>query len=147
MQSGLHVKKKQAVMIECKKKHSVLTACFVALLASRAWGYGAGVSGYSGRPPAQSCNECHTGGTPPQSVTLSGPPALRPGQQATYTLDVVTAASDTTVGFDIAASAGTLGIVAGQANASYLDGGEVTHTKSWPRGKTVQLMFTLTAPA
>ncbi len=69
------------------------------------------------------------------------------GQKATFTLDVVSAASSTTVGFDIASSAGKLGIVAGPTNTSYRDGGEVRHTKSWPTGKTVQLEFTLTAPS
>ena len=111
-----------------------------------AWSYGAGVFGYSGKPPAQSCNECHSGGTVPQSVTLSGPTTLLPGASAAYTLDVVTGASTAHVGFDIAASDGALAVVAGQPNQSFLNSGEITHTKNWPSGATVQLMFTLNAP-
>jgi hypothetical protein len=121
-------------------------ALLSVFVASRAFAFGAGTSGYSGKPPAMSCNDCHSGGTAPTSVMLSGPQTLGAGERATYTLDVVTAASNTTVGFDIATSAGTLGVIADQTNQSYLDGGEITHTKNWATGKTVQLMFTLTAP-
>ena len=44
------------------------------------------------------------------------------------------------------ASDGVLGKIAGQVNESYLNSGELTHTKNWPKGATVQLMFSLTAP-
>jgi hypothetical protein len=109
-------------------------------------GYGAGVFGYSGKPPSQSCNDCHSGGLAPDSVTLSGPTMLGAGEKATFTLDVVTGASTAHVGFDIAASAGTLAKIAGQPNESFVNSGEITHTKNWPKGATVQLMFSLTAP-
>jgi hypothetical protein len=112
-----------------------------------AFGYGAGVFGYSGKPPAQSCSQCHGGGAGPSSVTLSGPTALGAGEKATYTLDVVTGASTAHVGFDVAASDGTIAKIAGQLNESYVDSGELTHSKNWPKGATVQLMFSLTAPA
>jgi len=124
---------------------AVVTVLFVALAPARAWGWGAGISGFSGRNGA-TCSECHFGGTAPM-VTLSGPASLLAGQTATYTLDVITGASTAKVGFDVAAEAGTLGTVAGQPNESWIDNGELAHTKNWPSGKTVQVQFTFTAPA
>lgn len=116
----------------------------VALAPAQAWAWGAGISGYSGHNGA-TCTECHDGGTAPM-VMLSGPVALLTGQSGTFTLDVVTGASTAKVGFDVAASAGTLSAIAGQPNESWVIGGEVAHTKNWPSGKTVQLKFTFTAP-
>src|SRR5205823_5909172 len=82
----------------------------------------------------------------PPAVTLAGPASLFTGETQTYTIDIVTAASTTAVGFDVAASDGTLGTVT-QTNASQLLAGEVTHTSALAKGKEVRLMFTLTAPA
>ncbi len=112
---------------------------------SAAHAFGAGVFGFSGKPPAQSCTMCHSGGAAPQ-VTLSGPSALAAGQTATYTIDIVTGASTAHAGFDIATSAGALATIA-QTNESWLNSGEITHTRNWPKGSTIQLMFQLTAPA
>ena len=129
-------------------------AAIALLVSTRAWGFGAGISGYSGLNKDASgnvmnCNNCHSGGPPPTSVTISGPATLEVGTQATYTLDVVTGASSACVGFDIGASDGKLGVISTQANQSYLidPPGEITHTKMWPTGATVQLQFTFTAPA
>jgi hypothetical protein len=120
--------------------------CVAAFLPAVAHGFGAGVFGYSGKPPAQTCNECHSGGAAP-TVTLSGPVALAVGESATYAIDIVTGASTAAVGFDIAADQGALAVVPGQTNASWLNSGEITHTKDWPKGKEVRLMFQFTAPA
>lgn len=119
------------------------------LFSTRAWGFGAGISGYSGLTMGMNCNNCHSGGPAPTSVSISGPSTLEVGTQATYTLDVVTGASTACVGFDIGASGGRLGVITTQANQSYLidPPGEITHTKNWPAGGTVQLQFTFTAPA
>ncbi|MDB4966854.1 MAG: Transrane Gly-Cys-Arg domain protein [Myxococcales bacterium] len=120
-------------------------ALAVALAPAPAWGWGAGISGYSGHNGA-TCTECHFGGTAP-SVLLRGPAILVAGQAGLYTLDVVTGASTAKVGFDVAASAGSLSTVAGQPNESWIDDGELAHTKNWPSGETVQLQFRFTAPA
>jgi hypothetical protein len=109
-----------------------------------AWAWGAGISGYSGHHGA-TCTECHFGGTAPM-VSLRGPATLFAGQSGTFTLDVITGASTTKVGFDVGASAGALSAVAGQPNESWMLGGDLAHTKNWPSGKTVQLEFTFTAP-
>jgi hypothetical protein len=114
------------------------------LCAGRAFGYGAGVFGYSGKPPAQSCNDCHSGGTAP-AVTLSGPTSLPAGGSGTYALDIVTGASTSRVGFDVATSDGTIGKVV-QTNESWINSGELSHTKTWPKGDMVRVQFTLTAP-
>jgi hypothetical protein len=127
-------------------RHVALPLLLLLPLPRIASGYGAGVFGYSGKPPAQSCNECHSGGAAPDSVALIGPTTLSPGEKATFTLDVITGASTAHVGFDIAASAGTLAKISGQPNESFVNSGEITHTKNWPKGATVQLMFSLTAP-
>ncbi len=118
---------------------------FAAALPSPAHGFGAGVFGYSGKPPAESCNQCHSGGTAP-TVTLSGPPSLAFGQTATYSIDIVTGASSHKVGFDIATDQGALAVV-NQTNESWLNSGEITHTKNWAQGKEVRVMFNLTAPS
>jgi MYXO-CTERM domain-containing protein len=128
------------------------TLVLALLVSTRARGFGAGVFGYSGLTKGMNCNNCHSGGMPPRSVTISGPATVQTGTQATYTLDVVTGASSgICVGMDIGTSDGMLGIPAGQANGPYvyLNSGEITHNQNWSRltGQTVQLSFTLTAPA
>jgi hypothetical protein len=129
------------------RRAATTTALLALACAGRAYGFGAGVSGFSGKPPAQPCSRCHGGGPAPSSVTLSGPARLSPGQSATYTLDIVTGASTAHAGFDVATSAGTIKAIAGQPNESYIAGGELTHTKNWPQGETVQLRFELVAPS
>jgi hypothetical protein len=76
---------------------------------------------------------------------LTGPTSLVPGQAARFTLDIVTGASTRRAGFDVAVSAGTLAPLP-QPNESWINSGELTHTKNWPKGATVQLGFTVTAP-
>jgi hypothetical protein len=122
-------------------------ALLVVTWAARAHAFGAGISGYSGSPPAHVCTECHSGGAAPMMVAISGSPNIGINQTLTYTLNIVTGASSARVGFDIATSAGTLAIVLGQATATQLLSGEITHTTNWPQGGTVQLQFNLTAPS
>jgi hypothetical protein len=124
----------------------------VLLLSTRAWGFGAGVFGYSGLTKGMNCNGCHNGPTPPSSVTITGPTTLEVGTQATYSLDVVTGASSgVCVGFDVGTTDGTLSIPAGQTNSPnmYLNNGEVTHNQGWAsmHGMTVRVSFALAAPA
>lgn len=121
-----------------------LVLFFVLLVPARAFGFGAGVFGFSGKPPAASCTNCHNGGPTP-TVTLSGPTTLALGATGTYTLDIVTGASGRSAGFDVATSDGVIGKVP-QANATWVNNGELSHTKAWPKGATVQVQLTLTAP-
>ncbi len=124
-------------------RRAVLLACL--LLPGRAFAFGAGVFGYSGKPPAQSCTQCHSGGAPPM-VTLTGPTKVAVGTSGVYALDVVTAASGHAAGFDVAASDGVLGTVS-QANESWINNGELSHTKTWPTGKQIRVQLTLTPSA
>ena len=127
-----------------------LACLFTATIApSTAHAFLAGVFGFSGKPPAQSCSGCHSGGPTPTVALrrVGGPEVLAPGESGTYELDIVTGASARHAGWDIAASDGTLAVVAGQPNESYVNNGELTHNKNAPAGETVALKFTFTAPA
>jgi uncharacterized protein (TIGR03382 family) len=121
--------------------------CVGALVAGSgpAQGFGGGVSGNSGKLPGMSCNDCHSGGASP-SIKLSGPSVLDLGATGPYELDIITAASNHCAGFDVATTRGALGVV-NQSVESQLKSGELTHTAYWPTGKTIQVRFTLQAPA
>ncbi len=112
--------------------------------AGAAHAYSAGVFGFSGKPPADSCTDCHSGTAP--TVKLDGPSELAAGASAVYTFDVVTGASNREAGFDIATSDGTLGAIA-QNTASFLNNGEISHKLPLGKAATVQVRFQLTAPA
>jgi hypothetical protein len=118
----------------------------LALVPSGARAFTGGINGYSGQTPGMTCVSCHPQTGAPPMVTLSGPAQLFTGETETYSIDIVTGASGTPVGFDVAASAGTLGTIT-QSNESQLMLGELTHTANLARGKEVRVMFTLTAPA
>jgi hypothetical protein len=127
----------------------LLAAAFLCI-ATNAAAYTTGISGYSGKDGA-TCTECHAPAAASPSAQLQGPSSLALGASGTYQLvidtDVNSAASaKRPVGIDVAASGGTLGIV-NQTNQTRLVGGEVSHTNALPQGKTVQVSFTLTAPA
>ncbi|HZS37082.1 MAG TPA: choice-of-anchor V domain-containing protein [Polyangia bacterium] len=115
------------------------------LLPASARAFIGGVSGSSGKS-GTTCAGCHAQTGAPPMVTLSGPAALVTGETETYSIDIVTGASTLAVGYDVAASDGTLGTIA-QANASQIMNGELTHTSMLAKGKEVRVMFTLTAPA
>ncbi len=122
----------------------------ILCIATNAAAYTTGISGYSGKDGV-TCTECHAAGAVQPSALLQGPASLAPGTTGTYQLlvdtDVNSAASaKRTVGIDVATSGGTLGTV-NQVNQTRLLAGEVSHTNALPQGKTVQVSFTLTAPA
>jgi MYXO-CTERM domain-containing protein len=123
----------------------LMAALALLALDGTAHGFGGGVSGYSGKPGSGSCNDCHSGGPAP-TTKLTGPAQLAPGEQQTYTLEVATGSATRCVGFDVAASDGTIGTVS-QKNESVLQNNELTHTRNWPKGDPVQVQFSLTAPA
>jgi hypothetical protein len=123
------------------------------LVASTAQGYTTGIALYSGEQ-MKVCTECHAPGPILPKATLSGPASLAAGETGTFTLlidtDVTTSATQVAqprqAGLDVAASAGTLGTV-NQINQTRLIDGELSHTNALAAAKTVQVQFTLTAPA
>jgi hypothetical protein len=92
------------------------------------------------------CSVCHSGGVAP-TVSFSGPSELAVGASGTYTFEVDSmAAKQRAAGFNVAASDGTLGAVAGQGEQ--LIGAELTHTM--PKANVDMVAdwsFTWTAPA
>src|SRR5689334_10691403 len=68
------------------------------LISSVALADASGAVGYSGAPGTGSCNDCHSGGTPP-SVSFTGPDMLAAGATGSYS---VTVSGGTRVGVNIA---------------------------------------------
>ncbi|WP_455205422.1 PKD domain-containing protein, partial [Kaarinaea lacus] len=62
-------------------------AVFLLLLYSQVFAFSGGAPGYSGRPPASNCTDCHSGGQVPQ-VTLEGPESVTAGTQSTLFLRI-----------------------------------------------------------
>ena len=129
----------------------LLVVTLLCAAASPAAAYTTGVSGYSGKD-GKTCTECHSPASTQAKATLTGPDTLAPGATATYTLVIdtdvtssATAQATRQAGLDVATNGGTLGTVA-QLNQTRLVGGELSHTNALPKAKTVQVMFTLTAP-
>ncbi|MBI1815992.1 MAG: hypothetical protein HYR72_13515 [Deltaproteobacteria bacterium] len=94
-----------------------------------------GIVGSSGKPGSLYgtfvCNSCHGGGSPAPVAPLvqfSGPSQVAASTVATFTFTVTSQAPDnqTQAGFNVAASAGTLAVLAGQGEK--LVSGELTHT-------------------
>lgn len=73
------------------------------------------VPGHSGKQsPNTTCNNCHGGGAAPD-VAFEGPTELLPGEVATFRFTVESnAQSQRSAGFNVAASGGMLGVIAGQ---------------------------------
>jgi MYXO-CTERM domain-containing protein len=122
-------------------------AVVLALLAaSRVRADSTGISGYAG-DRNQTCGNCHSGGTAPMRVTITGPTTIEAGQMATYQIDVVSGATvQRFAGIDVAASAGTLAVHAGSTSTKLLNG-EITHTQPVGAAATVSFSFDFTAPA
>ncbi|MBI3782418.1 MAG: hypothetical protein HY270_03345 [Deltaproteobacteria bacterium] len=94
--------------------------------AASAYAYAEGINGVSGKSNGFYCRNCHAGGTAP-TVAFGGPTAMILGSTATFSFTVTSnSASQIAAGLDVAASAGTLGLVAGQGTRLLLD--EVTHS-------------------
>ncbi|MBZ4416085.1 MXAN_6652 family MXYO-CTERM-anchored protein [Myxococcus sp. RHSTA-1-4] len=121
----------------------VMAAC---LVSGSALAYSTGQSGYSGKPPAQSCmsSTCHSGGTTP-TVTLEGPASLEAGATGNYKL-VITGGPGVRGGFNVGVDNGTLQPGSGQKKDA--SSGELTHSqpKAFSNGR-VEFDFTLVAPS
>lgn len=105
-----------------------------------------GISGASGRQN-QFCNSCHKGGVVPD-VRFIGPGEMAVGTSATFRFEVHSKVPvQRAAGFDVAAAAGTLAVIAGQ-EARRTGNGELTHTepKANDEDQIATWDFTWTAP-
>lgn len=117
-----------------------------AAIAAPALGTSTGIAGLSGKSGVI-CNACHIGGTAP-SVSFEGPTQAEPGALLTFRFTVTAqGANQRAAGLNVAASLGTLGLVAGQGTR--ILSGEVTHTAPKDNDANGQASFELTwrAPA
>jgi len=105
-----------------------LWECLVALaLISAPSGAGATSTGiiFNSGKQGGDCNACHGGGSTPV-VRFDGPMEVVAGEMATYIFSVESqAGGQTRAGFNVAASAGTLGVVANQGEQLLVQ--ELTH--------------------
>lgn len=137
-----------------KNSSVILTAVHAAIIAAFSLGFAAtgfansdGINGASGKSGGFYCRNCHAGGTVP-TVAFEGPTTMGLGSTAIFRF-VVSSHSPTQIaaGLDVAASAGTLGLVAEQGTFLLLS--EVTHTS--PKANDVDgqasFEFTWQAPA
>jgi hypothetical protein len=119
-----------------------------------AFGYGAGITGYSGITPKMDCNVCHSGGPVPK-VTVAGPTTLAAGTVGKYTATAVVSAAGRISfvgGIDVAAdnANAVLGV---ETTTTEVRSGEVTHNQGLPYTKaaggtyTLSIPFTMKAPA
>jgi len=105
-----------------------------------------GITGVSGKQGGI-CNSCHGGGVAPD-VSFIGPGEMAIGSSATFRFEVHSKVPvQRAGGFNVAAAAGTLTVIAGQE--SRRSNGELTHTE--PKNNDDQQIaaweFTWTAPA
>ncbi|HVM95193.1 MAG TPA: choice-of-anchor V domain-containing protein, partial [Candidatus Acidoferrales bacterium] len=99
----------------------------ITVLSSVASAYMTGINGYSGKNRGIICTSCHSGGTAP-TVQFDGPSTAAPNAIVTFHFIIQSQSpTQTFAGLDVAASDGTLGIVAGQGE--FLLAKEVTHTE------------------
>jgi hypothetical protein len=108
-----------------------------------------GIVGVSGRPGTSICNSCHSaGGAVAPDVSFIGPSEMAVGSSATFRFEVHSKVPvQRAAGFNVAAAAGTLTIIAGQE--ARRSNGELTHTepKDNDGNQVAAWEFTWTAPA
>lgn len=127
--------------------HAAVVFSFSVGLAASGWAHSTGMTGVSGKNSGFFCKNCHVGGSIP-TVAFEGPTAMEPGSTATFRFTVTSTdtAAQIIAGLDVAASSGTLGLVAGQGTR--LDNGEVTQSEpkaNDPAGQAIW-EFTWRAP-
>lgn len=126
---------------------AALAATLVVALAPPVSAHSNGQILASGKQSGFYCRSCHLGGTVP-GVAFDGPTEMDAGSTATFTFMVTSkAANQIAAGLNVAADAGTLGLVANQGTR--LQGSEVTHTASKANDDNGEAAFGLTwqAPA
>ncbi|HVM95202.1 MAG TPA: choice-of-anchor V domain-containing protein [Candidatus Acidoferrales bacterium] len=132
-----------------KRSALQMALCTVSLTffyAASASAYMNGIDGVSGKNNTY-CRNCHAGGTTP-SVAFDGPTVMTPGSTANFDFTVTShSASQIKAGLDVAASAGTLDVIAGQG--THVQFGEVTHDspKANDANGQANFEFTWKAPA
>jgi hypothetical protein len=131
-----------------------LAAALAVGLAAPAAARTNGIVGYSGKSDGLYCSNaglgCHAtaAGTQAPLVHFEGPTQVDPGSQNTYRFVVTSQNPQVQIqaGLDVAASGGTLGVIAGQQER--MASGEITHTG--PKDNDTNAMaaweFTWTAP-
>lgn len=123
-------------------KFSIL---FVVVTSLFFYAFSSGITGQTKKSTTDGCN-CH-GSSPTSSVNVSiqGPSSLIIGQNANYSV-TISGGPLVRAGTNIAASAGTLGLVTG--SGLQLTSGELTHTgPKAPVSGTVTFQFEYTAPS
>lgn len=123
-------------------KFSIL---FVVVTSLFFYAFSSGITGQTKKSGTDGCN-CH-GSSPSTSVNVSivGPSSLIIGQKAAYSV-TVSGGPLVRAGTNIAASAGTLGLITGSGLQTMF--GELTHTSpKAPVSGTVTFQFDYTAPA
>lgn len=118
---------------------------FVVVVSFFFYAYSSGITGHTKKSGTTGCY-CH-GSSPSTSVNVSivGPSSLIIGQKAAYSV-TVSGGPLVRAGTNIAASAGTLGLITGSGLQTMF--GELTHTSpKAPVSGTVTFQFDYTAPA
>jgi hypothetical protein len=126
---------------------AALFVSFSFSFATSAGAFNDGVDGLSGKNSGVYCRNCHSGGTVP-TVALEGPTTMDLGSTATFRFIVTSqSVNQIAAGLDVAASAGTLGVVEGQGTK--LQRQEVTHSSPKANDASGQAVFEFTwqAPA
>lgn len=137
-----------------KNSRVLRTAAYAAIVVALSFSFAAsgsansdGVNGASGKNSGFYCRNCHAGGTAP-TVAFEGPTTMGLGATAIFRF-IVSSHSPTqmSAGLDVAASAGTLGLVAEQGTTLLLS--EVTHSSPKTNDVNGQASFEFTwqAPA
>jgi len=96
-------------------------------------------SGYTGRPPSESCGNCHGGGTAP-TISLTGPDTLNAGQTGDYTAVVSGGPNTKTFGAAVDGTAAINPVGTNMKDAS----GEVFSTHD--NGASITFKFSVVAP-
>ena len=138
------------IMAGCWRQRLALAASVCAtcmlLTVRQAQGMQNGIVGYSGKQGATCDDDCHEGGLIPQ-VRFEGPQQVLADAVATFRFVVTSPTSKQKVaGFNVAASDGTLGVLADQDEQ--LEFGELTHDAPKPNvNAEASWEFTWQAPS
>jgi uncharacterized protein (TIGR03382 family) len=115
----------------------LLAALAIVAVPQLAFGYGSGITGYSGKTAGMVCNNCHSGGPPP-TVTLTGPTTLKAGEVGQYTANAVVAAGGRVSfvgGIDVATDNANA-VLAATTPTTEVRSGELTHNQGIPYAKS-----------
>ncbi|MCK6613888.1 MAG: T9SS type A sorting domain-containing protein [Ignavibacteriaceae bacterium] len=124
-------------------KRYITVVLLISAVSFMFYASSAGVTGVT-RKNGDGCN-CHGGQSGAVQVSINGPASLAAGQTGDYSV-VITGGPLVRGGTNIAVSAGTLELIAGEGTR--LSNGEITHTSpKTPVSGSVTFNFKFTAPA